>query len=111
MKACAARRGCGGNEDGSNWRHSSWGHAPVVARDLLQLLDHLTPTISELTKAIEQEAEKCPEAKRLMTHPGVRALTALAFILIIGDALAAASRWPAIWVWSRWKTRVGTGDG
>jgi transposase len=55
-------------------------------RDLLELLDRLTPTIAELTQAIEQEAEKCPEAQRLMTHPGVGALTALAFVLIIGRA-------------------------
>jgi transposase len=53
-------------------------------RDLLELLDRLTPTIAELTQAIEQEAEKCPEAQRLRTHPGVGALTALAFVLIIG---------------------------
>jgi transposase len=53
-------------------------------RDLLELLDRLTPAIAELTQAIEQEAEKCPEARRLQTHPGVGALTALAFVLIIG---------------------------
>src|SRR5437867_8791409 len=53
-------------------------------RDLLELLDRLTPTIAELTQAVEQEVEKCPEARRLMTHPGVGALTALAFVLIIG---------------------------
>ena len=55
-------------------------------RDLLELLDRLTPTIAELTQAVEQEAEKCPEAQRLRTHPGVGALTALAFVLIIGRA-------------------------
>jgi hypothetical protein len=55
-------------------------------RDLLELLDQLTPTIAELTQAIEQEVEKCPEAQRLQTHPGVGALTALAFVLIIGRA-------------------------
>jgi transposase len=55
-------------------------------RDLLELLDRLTPTIAELTQAIEQEVEKCPEAWRLGTHPGVGALTALAFVLIIGKA-------------------------
>ena len=54
--------------------------------DLLQLLDQLNPTIAELTHAIEREAEKCPEAQRLRTHPGVGALTALAFVLILGDA-------------------------
>jgi transposase len=55
-------------------------------RDLLELLDRLNPTIAELTQAIEQEAEKYPAAQRLMTHPGVGALTALAFVLIIGEA-------------------------
>src|ERR1700688_2962960 len=55
-------------------------------RDLLELLDRLTPTIAELTQAIEQEVEKCPAAQRLQTHPGVGALTALAFVLIIGKA-------------------------
>jgi transposase len=55
-------------------------------RDLLELMDRLNPTIAELSQAIEQEAEKCPQARRLRTHPGVGALTALAFVLIIGDA-------------------------
>src|SRR5271170_7667791 len=50
-------------------------------RDLLELMDRLNPTIAELTQAIEREVEKCPHAKRLMTHPGVGALTALAFVL------------------------------
>jgi len=30
--------------------------------------------------------EKCSEAQRLQTHPGVGALTALAFVLMIGRA-------------------------
>ena len=55
-------------------------------RDLLELLDRLNPTIAELSHAIEQEVENYPEARRLMTHPGVGVLTALAFVLIIGDA-------------------------
>src|SRR5271168_951799 len=55
-------------------------------RDLLELMDRLNPTIAELSQAIEQEVEKCPEAERLSTHPGVGALTALAFVLIIGKA-------------------------
>src|SRR5678809_1270232 len=62
--------------------------APWAGRrrhDLLELLDRLNPTIAELTQAVEQEAEKCPEAKQLMTHPGVGELTALAFVLIIGN--------------------------
>src|SRR6202140_1177781 len=61
--------------------------APWASRrrsDLLELPDRLTATIAELSQAIEQEAEKFPEAQRLQTHPGVGALTALAFVLIIG---------------------------
>jgi transposase len=67
----------------------SMGLAPWASRrrrDLLELLDRLNPTISELTQRIEQEVEKYPAAQRLMTHPGVGALTALAFVLIIGEA-------------------------
>jgi transposase len=63
--------------------------APWASRrrcDLLELLDRLNPTIAELSQAIEQEVEKYPEARRLMTHPGVGSLTALAFVLIIGRA-------------------------
>ena len=55
--------------------------APWASRrrhDLLELLDRLTPTIAELTQAIDQEVEKCPAAQRLQTHPGVGALTGLA---------------------------------
>jgi len=61
--------------------------APWASRrrqDLLELLDRLNPTIAALSQAIEQEVEKCPEAQRLQTHPGVGPLTALAFVLIIG---------------------------
>ena len=63
--------------------------APWASRrrhDLLELLDRLTPTIADLSHAIEQEVEKCPAAQRLRTHPGVGSLTALAFVLIMGQA-------------------------
>jgi transposase len=53
-------------------------------QDLLDLLDQLTPKIQELTRALEAEVEKRPETRRLMTHPGVGPLTALAFELVIG---------------------------
>jgi transposase len=74
---------------GQRQQLESFRLAPWASRrrhDLLELLDRLNPTIAELSQAIEQEAEKCPEARRLMTHPGVGALTALAFVLIIGNA-------------------------
>ena len=61
--------------------------APWASRrrqDLLELLDQLTPKIQELTRALEQEVEKRPVTRQLMTHPGVGPLTALAFELVIG---------------------------
>jgi len=86
--------------EGLRWKKRLWRDAgreqlesfplaPWASRrrgDLLELLDRLTPTIAELTQAIEQEVQKYPEAQRLQTHPGVGALTALAFVLIIGRA-------------------------
>jgi len=53
-------------------------------QDLLDLLDQLTPKIQELTHALEEEVEKRPVTRRLMTHPGVGPLTALAYELVIG---------------------------
>ena len=40
--------------------------------------------VAFLTAAVEREARKRPEVLRLMTHPGVGPLTALAFVLIMG---------------------------
>ena len=63
--------------------------APWASRrrhDLLELLDRLNPTIAELSQSVELEVEKCPEARRLATHPGVGPITAMAFVLIIGKA-------------------------
>jgi len=73
-----------GREQLEGFRLAPW--ASRRRHDLLELLDRLTPTIAELTQAIEQEVEKCPAARRLQTHPGVGPLTALAFVLIIGKA-------------------------
>src|SRR6476646_144408 len=67
----------------------SFGLAPWASRrrrDLLELLDRFNPAIAELTQAMEREVENCPAAQRLRTHPGVGVLTALAFVLILGDA-------------------------
>ena len=61
--------------------------APWASRrrqELLELLDWMNPKIEELTAAVEQEAKKRPDALRLMTHPGVGPITALAYVLIIG---------------------------
>ncbi|MFL6303372.1 MAG: IS110 family transposase [Candidatus Sulfotelmatobacter sp.] len=53
-------------------------------QDLLDLLDQLTPKIQELTRLLEEEVEKRPVTRRLLTHPGVGPLTALAYELVIG---------------------------
>jgi transposase len=61
--------------------------APWASRrrqDLLELLDQLAPKIQELTRALEEEVQKRPVTRLLMTHPGVGPLTALAFELVIG---------------------------
>jgi transposase len=61
--------------------------APWATRrrqDLLDLLDQLTPKIQQLTQALEEEVEKRPVTRLLMTHPGVGPLTALAYELVIG---------------------------
>jgi transposase len=74
---------------GERQRLESFPLAPWASRrrhELLELLNRLNPTIAELSQAVEQEVEKCPEAQRLATHPGVGPLTALAFVLIIGKA-------------------------
>ena len=72
-----------GRQQLESFRLAPW--ATRRRRDLLELVDRLTPTIAELSHAIEQEVEKCPAAQRLRTHPGVGSLTALAFVLIIGE--------------------------
>jgi transposase len=72
-----------GRKQLESFRLAPW--ASRRRRDLLEWLDRLNPMIAELSAAIEQEVEKCPEAQRLRTHPGVGSLTALAFVLIIGS--------------------------
>jgi Transposase IS116/IS110/IS902 family len=48
------------------------------------MLDQLNPVIEELDRAVQQEAESRADAVRLMTHPGVGPVTALAFVLTLG---------------------------
>jgi transposase len=53
-------------------------------QELLELLDQFDPNIDELGEAIEQEAARSPEVQRLLTHPGVGPITALAYVLVLG---------------------------
>jgi transposase len=52
--------------------------------ELLKLLDQLNPAIAELDRAVLEEAKRREDAVRLMTHPGIGPVNALAFVLTIG---------------------------
>jgi len=54
-------------------------------QDLLALLRALDVQVMELDQAVEQAAVQHPQARLLMTQPGVGPITALAFVLTIGD--------------------------
>jgi len=51
---------------------------------LLELLGHVDPPIAELDKAVFEQAQRREDTVRLMTHPGIGPVTALAFVLTIG---------------------------
>lgn len=53
-------------------------------RDLLALVEQFDARIRQLDAAVAAEAERRPEARRLMQQPGVGPVTALAFVLTIG---------------------------
>jgi transposase len=61
-------------------------YAAQRRRHLLQSLDQLEAEIGELTRRVEAEVAQRGAAMKLMTHPGVGPVTALAFVLTIGDA-------------------------
>jgi len=58
--------------------------------ELLRLLDELEASIRELDREVAEQAYARLEARRLMTHPGVGAVTSLAFVLTIGPVLRFA---------------------
>jgi len=53
--------------------------------DLLSLLGELDRHVDELDQAVKQAACEHPQARLLMTQPGVGPITSLAFVLTIGD--------------------------
>jgi transposase len=53
--------------------------------DLLKLLAELDRHLVELDEAVTRAAEEHPQARLLMTQPGVGPITSLAFVLTIGD--------------------------
>lgn len=54
-------------------------------QDLLELLSGLDQQVGELDQAVEQAAANDGEARLLMTQPGVGPITALAFVLTVGE--------------------------
>jgi transposase len=58
--------------------------------DLLELLVYLDAQIAPLDRAAQQAAEQDPQARLLLTQPGVGPITALAFVVTIG----AVTRFP-----------------
>jgi transposase len=62
--------------------------APWAGRrrqDNLELLAELLRRTDPLDEEVARQAARQPEVMRLMTHPGVGPITALAFVLVIGD--------------------------
>ena len=85
---------------------STMGHGDGTTCELLDLVN---PTIAELSQAVEREMEKFPEAQRLATDPGGVRLTALAFVLIIGEAerFQCGKQVASYLGLVRWKTPAG----
>ena len=68
--------------------------------DLLGLLGMLDQQIGKLDRAVQQAAEEHPQAKLLMTQPGVGPNTAPGVCVDHrggGPASRGKSRWPVIW--------------
>ncbi len=61
------------------------GWAGCRRQDLLQLLVYLDQQIAPLDRAAQQAAEQDAQARLLLSQPGVGPITALAFVLTIGD--------------------------
>jgi transposase len=59
-------------------------------QDLLETLERLDGSVEELDRAVEEAARERAEVARLMTHPGVGAVTGLVFVLTLGPV----SRFP-----------------
>jgi transposase len=65
-------------------------HATNRRTALLVLYPRLQESIDELDEQVSQEANAHPQARRLMTHPGVGWVTALATEVFLGDPMRFA---------------------
>jgi transposase len=60
--------------------------AAARRKQLLQQLDQLEVEIGQLNQQVDQEVKRRPAAAKLLTHPGVGPVTALAMVLTLGPA-------------------------
>ena len=67
------------------------GWAACRREDLQRLRTMLDGQIGQLDKAAERAAYDNPQARLLMTQPGVGPITSLAFVLTLGDAQVGSS--------------------
>ena len=61
-------------------------YAAVRRERLLRTLEQLEAEIAALNRQVEEEVKQRPAAVKLMTHPGVGPVTALAMVLTLGPA-------------------------
>ena len=61
-------------------------YASQRRQELLQQMDRLQAEIAQLNQQVEAEVKQRPAAVKLMTHPGVGPITALAMVLTLGPA-------------------------
>ena len=80
--ACGKRAGCGAFWGGLIWKNFLWKGGLRGGARICSLDGH----IGELDQAASRTAEEHPQARLLMTQPGVGPITALAFVLTIGEA-------------------------
>ena len=70
-------------------------YAAVRRERLLATLGQLEAEIAKLNRQVEEEVKQRPAAVKLMTHPGVGPVTALAMVLTLGPAKRFA--WDVKW--------------
>jgi transposase len=91
LDAVAKNDGLVNNRGWSKKRRQQLEALPLVGwdaqrrTDLLALLDELDARLRPLGEAVKKAAAENPDARLLMTHPGVGPIVALAYVLTIGD--------------------------
>lgn len=91
LDSIAKNEGLTGSQSWSAKRRQQIEALPLTSwyaqrrEDLLGLLEELERRIEPLNEAVGAVAGQNPEARLLMTHPGVGPVVSLAYVLILGD--------------------------